>query len=83
MMRLARRDPIDTLADLLRDQRAALRAGRLDDLAALVPRMDRALDALGRNGDHRRLERLRGEAAETAALIRAAQAGLARARALT
>ncbi|MDG4649245.1 hypothetical protein P6F26_12385 [Roseibacterium sp. SDUM158017] len=65
---------------LMHEQRAALRAGRLEDLGRLVPRFERALRDLGPGVGQHALARLRSLAAENAALLIAARAGLARAR---
>lgn len=73
---------IETLTHLLEDQRAALREGRLQDLAAMVPRMERAVGAMTANDGSTAREDLRRLASENATLLQAAQAGVARARAL-
>lgn len=73
---------LKALSRLLQDQRAALREGRLHDLAAMVPRMERALSALPATGDPATQAGLRRMAAENAALLQAASQGVARARAM-
>lgn len=60
---------------LLREQRTALRHGRLDVLAALVPRLERAVRA-AEGLSPAEAARLRIFAAGNAALLRAALAGL-------
>ncbi|MFW5655903.1 MAG: hypothetical protein ACOCYW_09735 [Roseicyclus sp.] len=67
---------------LLQTQRAALREGRLKDLAAMVPHMERALAALPSRIDPSAQADLRKLAAENAALLQAASQGVAQARAL-
>jgi hypothetical protein len=73
---------LDALSRLLADQRAALREGRLQDLAAMVPRMERALNALPARGDPAAQAGLRRMASENAALLQAATQGVAQARAM-
>jgi hypothetical protein len=73
---------LDALKRLLQDQRAALREGRLQDLAAMVPRMERALNALPADGDPSAQAGVRRMAAENAALLEAAVQGVAQARSM-
>jgi hypothetical protein len=81
-MSVVRRGHGDSLGALLDEQRAALRTGRLEDLVGLLPRLERAVAALGPGLGAEELARLRGAAAANAALLVAARDGLARARAL-
>lgn len=77
--RLAR-DPLDDLAAVLADQRAALRSGSIQALADLVPRMERALARSTAASDASRLAQLRHLAAENASLLSAAREGVAAVR---
>jgi hypothetical protein len=74
--------PVAALAQLLEEQREALREGRLQDLANMVPRMERAIGTLGADEDPSAKESLRRLATENAVLLQAAQAGVAQARAM-
>lgn len=78
---LVRRAPADALADLLDAQRMALRGGRLDTLADMAPRLQRALADFSASPDADRLPGLRRDAARNAVLIQAALEGLSRVRA--
>lgn len=69
-----------SLEVLLNEQRAALRSGRLEVLAALVPRFERAIETLDPGGRPEDLTRLRALARENATLLAAAQEGVARAQ---
>lgn len=80
MIGLGRRDPLDELAAILAEQRAALRGGQVQVLADLVPRMERALARLRGVQATPRLVQLRQVAAENAALLRAAGDGVAAVR---
>lgn len=73
---------LEALTGLLAEQRAALREGRLRDLAAMVPRMERAVGAVTACDDPTAREELRRLASENATLLQAAQAGVAQAMAL-
>ncbi|MCU4651588.1 hypothetical protein N8I71_02020 [Roseibacterium sp. SDUM158016] len=70
------------ISRLLQVQNDALRAGRLDTLAALVPQLQKAIERLGPDIDRPtpELSRLRRTAARNAELLAAAQDGLRRAR---
>jgi hypothetical protein len=70
----------DRVLEVLAAQRAALRSGDFATLERLAPRLERAIAALDPACDRATLADLRKEAGQTARLIRAAQAGLARAR---
>jgi hypothetical protein len=70
-------DQTTTLETLLLEQRQALRAGRLDILASLPPRLEAALKEKVTPHD---LERVRQTAAGNAVLLAAACEGVARAR---
>ena len=74
--------PVAALAQLLREQREALREGRLQDLAEMVPRMERAMAAVSASEDPSAQEDLRRLANENATLLQAARAGVAQARAM-
>jgi hypothetical protein len=71
-----------TLERLLAEQRAALRTGELEALVRLLPRLERAVQDLRPGLGPQGLARLRRTAAENAALLAAALAGVERARAL-
>lgn len=70
----------DRLEILLREQRDALRSGRLDALASLVPRLEEAVEQLAQAGATGDLARLREAAAENLTLLAAARTGVDRAR---
>ena len=73
---------LEALTGLLEEQRVALREGRLKDLAAMVPRMERAIGAVTACKDQTAREDLQRLASENATLLKAAQAGVAQAKAL-
>ncbi|MBY6201795.1 hypothetical protein KUV65_10505 [Maritalea mobilis] len=73
-------DTLAVLRDLLSAQRNALRSGDYGGLDRIGARLERALSNLGPPIDRDALMLVRQEAGRTADLIRAAQAGLARAR---
>lgn len=70
------------LEALLGEQREALRAGRLETLGTIAPRIERALGMLTPGVPPQELVRLGKLAADNTRLIRAALAGLAEVRAL-
>jgi hypothetical protein len=70
------------LEALLCEQRAALRAGQLDTLGDIAPRLERAMGTLTPGVAPPHLARLRQMASENARLIRTAIAGLAEVRTL-
>lgn len=70
------------LEALLGEQRAALRAGQLETLGTIAPRLERAMETLTPGVPPPQLARLRAMAAENARLIRAALSGLAEVRTL-
>jgi len=70
------------LEALLDEQRAALRAGRLETLGAIAPRLERAIETLKPGIPPPHLARLRSMADDNARLIRAALSGLAEVRTL-
>ena len=73
---------VAALEDLLARQHRALLAGDLTSLEGMDTALERAFGRLGRDGaDRDALRRLRTSAARNADLIRAAQAGVAQARA--
>jgi hypothetical protein len=83
MRRFAQADRVASrLEELLGEQRVALRAGQLETLGAIAPRIERAMGMLKPGVPPQELARLREMAAENARLIRAALAGLAEVRAL-
>jgi hypothetical protein len=69
---------------LLRDQRIALREGRMDALADIAPRLAKLLQSMSAPVPHgmsrEQAARLKHMASENARLLRAAIAGLAEAR---
>jgi hypothetical protein len=72
----------ERLDALLREQRDALREGRLDALESVAVRLDRAIRALGRDLPPDAAARLRDKAARNARLLGAALSGLSDMRAL-
>lgn len=68
------------LETLLQDQRAALREGRFDALADLLPRFDRLMATQADAIPPARAVKLQAMAGENARLLQAALAGLAEAR---
>ena len=68
------------LTRLLQRQRTALREGRLQELADMVPEMERALETLPDQADASDHPNLQQLAAENARLLQAAVQGVAQAR---
>lgn len=75
-------DALIPILRLLRQQRTALTLGDKAALATAARRLERALSLLPRPLAERDLKVLRREAGDVAELVRAAQSGLERARAL-
>ena len=75
---MAEDDTLDALDLLLEEERALLRAGRLEALPDLLPRKETALARLASSGAEptRRAEHLRDKLSRNQALLESAMAGL-------